>query len=76
VDNLSLVSTSTGQLAWGYTCLVTFFQLWNLRDDVGKSYCWSTSSWQRKQLGQFPFPCVQHASELGGVMSFFTSKTG
>eukprot|EP00435_Cladocopium_sp_Y103_P034796 s173_g9.t1 len=70
VDNLSLVSTATGQLAWGFSCLTTFFELWNLRIDAGKSYCWSTSGRQRKQLGQFPFPCVEHASELGGVLSF------
>lgn len=70
VDNLSLVATSAGQLAWGYTCLVTFFQLWNLHTDVGKSYCWSTNGRQRKQLAQFPFPCVESATELGGVLSF------
>ena len=70
VDNLSLVAHDTGHVAWGYTCLATVFELWNLRTDTKKSHSWSTCGVQRKQLVRLPFACVDSAHELGGVLSF------
>ena len=40
VGNLTLTSSSVGSLAQGLLCLKAFFELWNMRVDLEKSYCW------------------------------------
>jgi len=70
VDNLSVVAQVTGALAHGLVCLLEFFRLWNMKIDEGKSYCWALTTEQRRQLVALPFQRVEHARELGGVMSF------
>jgi hypothetical protein len=70
VDNLSLLSSAPGFLAHGLACIIEFFQLWNMAIDTGKSYCWALCDDQRKQLTLLPFKRVEHAHELGGVLSF------
>ena len=74
VDNLTLVAEKPSDLAQGYSCLVTFFELWNLRVDLDKSYCWSLSSQDRVSLRRFPMQLVYSASELGGGLSFCRRK--
>eukprot|EP00438_Fugacium_kawagutii_P020571 Skav226934 [mRNA] locus=scaffold965:110011:119532:+ [translate_table: standard] len=70
VDNLSLVADCPFDLAHGWVCLNTFFELWNLRVDLGKSYCWGLSKFFRDQLACFPIDVVPHSRELGGILSF------
>lgn len=70
VDNLSLVAANSFDLAWGWSCLVEFFRLWNLSVYVCKSYCWALSKTLRDQLGIFPMDLVHCSRELGGVLSF------
>lgn len=70
VDNLMMTRGSACVLARAWTCLETFFELWNLQVDVQKSHCWATTKRLRQQLTPFPFECVDFASELGGVLSF------
>ena len=70
VDNLSLTATHPSDLAVGYSCLCSFFELWNLQIDLGKSYCWSLSSDDRLSMSRFPMKLVYSASELGGCLSF------
>lgn len=70
VDNLTLVGTRPFDLAWGWSCLTTFFHLWNLRVDLGKSYCWGLTKSLRDQLACLPMELVPHARELGGALSF------
>ena len=74
VDNLSLVAEKPSDLAQGYSCLVTFFELWNLQVDLTKSYCWSLSPLDRASLRRFPMQMVHSASELGGGLSFCRRK--
>ena len=70
VDNLSLTASQPSDLALGYSCLCSFFELWNLQIDLGKSYCWSLSSGDRSALRRFPMKLVYSAPELGGSLSF------
>eukprot|EP00435_Cladocopium_sp_Y103_P024957 s799_g6.t1 len=70
VDNLGLISLTPGLLAHGLACLIEFFRLWNMVIDASKSYCWALTDVQRKQLAALPFQRVDHAHELGGVLSF------
>eukprot|EP00438_Fugacium_kawagutii_P005624 Skav235142 [mRNA] locus=scaffold1072:49794:54677:- [translate_table: standard] len=70
VDNLMLTSPSAGALARGWTCLETFFDMWNLRVDVQKSNCWATTKPLRQQMTPFPMTLVDHSAELGGALSF------
>eukprot|EP00435_Cladocopium_sp_Y103_P056205 s2024_g18.t2 len=70
VDNLSLISSAPGFLAHGLACIIEFFRLWNMAIDAGKSYCWALTDVHRKQLRAFPFQRVDHATELGGILSF------
>eukprot|EP00435_Cladocopium_sp_Y103_P031943 s1553_g8.t1 len=70
VDNLCLVSLLPELLASGLTCLLEFFKLWNLTVDAAKSYCWALTEPHRKELAALPFARVDHAHELGGVLSF------
>ena len=44
--------------------------MWNMAIDAGKSYCWALCDDQRKQLNLLPFKRVEHAHELGRVLSF------
>ena len=70
VDNLSVVAQVTGDLVHGLAYLLEFFRLWNVKIDEGKSYCWALTTEQRRHLVALPFQKVEHARELGGVMSF------
>eukprot|EP00435_Cladocopium_sp_Y103_P044883 s401_g12.t1 len=70
VDNLGLVSSVPSLLAHGLACIIEFFKLWNMALDSGKSYCWALTEDQRKQMSLLPFSRVDHAHELGGVLSF------
>eukprot|EP00435_Cladocopium_sp_Y103_P070461 s259_g35.t1 len=70
VDNLGLIAGVPALLAEGLSCLIEFFKLWNLMIDAKKSYCWALTTDQRKQLCALPFARVDHAHELGGVLSF------
>ena len=70
VDNLSLLAAVPGALAHGLACLVEFFKLWNLAIDRSKSYCWALTAEGRQQMAALPLARVDHAHELGGVLSF------
>ena len=70
VDNLSLVASCPAELAVGYSTLCSFFDLWNLRIDLDKSYCWSLHGTDRLALRRFPMKAVLSAHELGGCLSF------
>ena len=70
VDNLGLVAATVAQLVQSLACLITFFQMWNLQLDADKSYCWALTTNIRRQLSAIPFRQVEHAHELGGVLSF------
>ena len=70
VDNLGLTSCIPGLLAQGLVCLVEFFKLWNLSVDNQKSYCWALTDTDKRQMAVLPFQRVDHAHELGGVLSF------
>ena len=75
VDNLSLLAGFPGDLARGLACLIEFFKLWNLATDAEKSYCWALHPTDRAALQQvMPFQRVDHAHELGGVLSFTKRK--
>ena len=74
VDNLSLLADYPGALAQGLACLIDFFRLWNLVTGAGKSYCWALHADDRKALNVMPFQRVDHAHELGGVLSFTKRK--
>ena len=73
-DNLGVVALLPALLAMGWTCLVDLFHLWNLQIDVGKSYCWALNPTHRKQPLAMPCARVDHAHELGGVLSFTKQK--
>ena len=66
VDNLTLTAAHVFYLAQGLACLRSFFNLWGMRLDEGKSYSWSTDPQQRKLLGILGFQSVHRARELGG----------
>ena len=70
VDNLGLVAAIPSLLVQGLICLREFFRLWNLQLDSAKSYCWALHDADRRQLAVIPFQRVEHAHELGGVLSF------
>lgn len=70
VDNLSLTATRPSDLAAGYSCLCSFFELWNLQIDLDKSYCWALLPDDRSSMSRFPMKVVYSASELGGCLSF------
>ena len=70
VDNLSLVAPAPALLLQAFACLSEFFRLWNLTLDTSKSYCWALTKPHRQQLATFPIQRVDHAHELGGVLSF------
>ena len=70
VDNLSLVSPTPALLIQAFACLQAFFQLWNLTLDLNKSYCWALTAPHRLLLAAMPMQRVDHAHELGGVLSF------
>ena len=74
VDNLSLTAARPADLAQGYSCLCSFFELWNLQIDLEKSYCWSLSTADRSSLRRFPMKMVYAAPELGGSLSFCRKK--
>ena len=70
VDNLGLAAASVHDIAGAWVCLQEFLSLWRMEPDLGKSYVWATQPEQRKQLRSFDIAVVQHATELGGAMSF------
>eukprot|EP00438_Fugacium_kawagutii_P000488 Skav216948 [mRNA] locus=scaffold3396:197642:204095:+ [translate_table: standard] len=70
VDNLMLTGSSAGSLARAWTCLETFFEMWNLQTDSAKTFGWATTVPLRQQMKAFPFQTVSAATELGGVLSF------
>lgn len=70
VDNLSLIASEPADLASGYMCLSSVFELWNLEIDLNKSYCWALTSTARQSMQRFPMKLVYSASELGGSLSF------
>ena len=74
VGNLSLTAARPADLAQGYSCLCSFFELWNLQIDLEKSYCWSLSTADRSSLRRFPMKMVYAAPELGGSLSFCRKK--
>ena len=76
VDNLVITAEEVQQLAQGWVSLQTFFELWNLETDISKSYCWATTDGLRKGLKAFPMTIVDHATELGGALSFSRKKHG
>ncbi len=69
VDNLTLVAAEPSELASGYMCLTSFFDLWNLRVDLSKSYCWALTVDARRSMQRFPMKLVHSASELGRCFS-------
>ncbi|CAK9010815.1 Putative ATP-dependent RNA helicase DHX57 [Durusdinium trenchii] len=70
VDNLGLLGANAGSLAVGFTTMTAFFKLWRLELDLGKSYCWAVDGDNRKALDHFPVKRLEHASELGGSLTF------
>ncbi len=75
VDNLSLTASRPSELASGYMCLTSFFELWNLQIDLDKSHCWALTSDDRRLLQRFPMKLVYSAPELGGSLSY-SKRTG
>ena len=73
VDNLSCCASSTGQLASGINVSRTFFDMWQLEVDVGKTYVWAVQPTQRAVLRSLGLPVLTHARELGGFLSFCRS---
>ena len=70
VDNLSPTALLPSDLAVGFSCLCSFFELWNLQIDLSKSYCWALSPEDRSSMSRFPMKLVYSATELGGCLSF------
>ena len=70
VDNIGLAASSVIELSGAWVSLQEFLRLWRMEPDIGKSYVWATQSGQRAQLKSFDIEIVQHASELGGALSF------
>ena len=70
VDNLSVIGTSAPDIAQALACASTFWEMWQMTQDLDKSYCWGTSSRLRTELRPLPIKCALDAAELGGSLSF------
>eukprot|EP00435_Cladocopium_sp_Y103_P057066 s239_g19.t1 len=70
IDNLSVIASNPAFLAQGLACILEFYRLWNMSIDEGKSYCWALTDDHKRLLITLPIQRVDHAHELGGVLSF------
>eukprot|EP00438_Fugacium_kawagutii_P008056 Skav223965 [mRNA] locus=scaffold3540:263869:268707:+ [translate_table: standard] len=70
VDNLSLASLDPEHIVSAYFALRCLCDLFGLTTDDSKTYVWATTPKARKLLQHLGFPCLQDASELGGVMTY------
>ena len=70
VDNLGFTAPDVGALAQGYNATLCFVELFELELDAAKTYVWAVGSQQRAQVAALGLPVVQHARDLGGVMSY------
>ncbi|CAE7241535.1 aquIMA [Symbiodinium microadriaticum] len=70
VDNLACTASTVGQLTAGVNVSRTFLDMLGLSLDSEKTYTWAVQSSHRAQLSVFGLQVLDHASELGGVISF------
>ena len=74
VDNLTLTAHHPFLLSLGFSGLVEFFRLWNLKVDLAKSYCWTPCSKFKRLMSLLGMKRVDSAAELGGALSFTRRK--
>ena len=70
VDNYSLLANSVGDLVHGLVVQSCFFELWQLDQDLDKTYCWALASTSRQRLVKFGQAIRTHARDLGGNMTY------
>ena len=70
VDNLGFTAPDVGALTQGYNATLCFVELFELELDADKTYVWAVDSQQRAQVAALGLPVVQHARDLGGMMSY------
>ena len=70
VDNLSCTSLTVGALAQSVTSVGCFLDLLDLQADASKTYVWAVKPQQRAQLKALGLPVLEHARDLGGIISY------
>ena len=70
VDNLGFTASDPGSLAQGYNTAQCFVDLLGLELDREKTYVWSVKASQRKQLQLMGLSVLEHARDLGSLMSY------
>ena len=70
VDNLGMTTSDPGSLAQGYNTAQCFVELLGLELDRDKTYVWSVKASQRRELRLLCLPVLEHARDLGGLMSY------
>ena len=70
VDNIQLLSDSVGSLCTGLVVLRTCLSMFDLVEDLGKSYAWATSSLLRAQLRTHGMNVKLAMKDLGAQMTF------
>ena len=70
VDNLGFMAPDVGALAQGYNATLCFVELFELELDAAKTYVWAVDNQQRAQVAALGLPVVQHARDLGGMLSY------
>ena len=70
VDNLGFTAPDPGGLAQGYNTAQCFVDMLGLELDREKTYVWAVKAPQRKQLALMGLPVLEHARDLGGLMSY------
>ena len=70
VDNLGLRGSDPTEVLRGLLLTSTFFDMWHMHLDQGKTFTWSNASKARSVLRLAPYECVTSLAELGGCMVY------
>ena len=74
VDNLEIVAATTGQLLHAISVQDAFLEMLGLSCNPTKCCTWAVQPGQRTLLQRAGFQCLQHAKDLGGHMTYRSTR--